>query len=76
LNLFRNLSVPRNAQLCQELPAEQKEKFERSANVVNIKTELANLRGYTDTESVTRRRKLYQQFRSLEAKELRIWQKA
>jgi hypothetical protein len=76
LNLFRDLSVPRNAQLCQELPAEQKEKFERSHNVVNIKTELANLGGCTDTESVTRRRELYRQLRSLEAKELRIWQKA
>ena len=59
LNLFRHLSVRRNPQLCQELPAEQKEKFERSQDVVNIMSEIANLKDCTDRGSITRRNELY-----------------
>ncbi|KAK7422901.1 hypothetical protein QQZ08_009350 [Neonectria magnoliae] len=75
-DLFRGLTVARNPQLLQSLPAEKKEALRTSPELAAIEEELATLRGQRDQDSVSRRKKLHADKRTLENRELRKWQKA
>ena len=75
-DLFRGLTVARNPQLWQSLPAEKQEEFENSPEFVAIEKELADMQGQRDSDSASRRRKLYAKKRTLTEKELRKCQKA
>ncbi|KAK0747306.1 hypothetical protein B0T21DRAFT_300960, partial [Apiosordaria backusii] len=75
-DLFRGLTLARNPQLLQSLPAEKQEEFQNSSEFSKIENELAALRGRRDTDSITRRRNLYAERRRLTEKEVRKYQKA
>lgn len=70
-DLFRGLTLARNPQLRQTLPAEKQEEFESSAEVVAMEKELEGLRGRKDKESISLRGKLYAKKRKLVEKEVR-----
>ncbi|EJT69642.1 hypothetical protein GGTG_12526 [Gaeumannomyces tritici R3-111a-1] len=73
-DLFRGLTVARNPQLPQSLPAEQQEVLRTSPELITINDELATLSGRRDPASTSRRRKLYQEKRKLADNQLRQWQ--
>lgn len=75
-DLFRGLTLARNPQLWQTLPAEKQEEFQNSPEFSKIENKLATLQGQRDTDSVTRRRNLYAERRRLTEKEVRKYQKA
>src|SRR5436190_16650569 len=64
-DLFRGLTLARNPQLWQSLPAEKQEEFQNSPEIVQIEKELGALRGRRDSDSVSRRKTLYGKKRSL-----------
>jgi len=72
---FRGLSLSRNPNLWQSLPAEKQHEFESSPEIFALKDELAALKGKKDAASTARQRALYPQRRTLIAQELRKWQK-
>ncbi|KAK7398162.1 hypothetical protein QQX98_012469 [Neonectria punicea] len=75
-DLFRGLTVARNPQLLQSLPAEKKEALRTSPDLAAIEGELATLRGRHNKDSASRRKKLYADKRKLADRELRKWQRA
>ncbi|KAL8296236.1 hypothetical protein RB600_001635 [Gaeumannomyces tritici] len=74
-DLFRGLTVERNPQLSQSLPAEKQEALKTSPEFTKIEKELATLRRRPDRDSTSRRRRLYEEKRKLVVRELREWQK-
>ncbi|EXJ88025.1 hypothetical protein A1O1_04952 [Capronia coronata CBS 617.96] len=74
-DLFRGLTLPRNPNLSQCLPAEKQWELENTPQYLALSEEITNLEGKTDTKSVNRRRRLYSERRTLTDKELRDWQK-
>lgn len=75
LDLFRGLTIPRNPQLWQCLPAKQQHEFDTSPEIMRIDEELNVLRGTADKKSLERRKKLYGEKRKLVTERLRKWQK-
>lgn len=75
-DLFRGLTVARNPQLVQSLPAAQREALKTSPEFATIEEELTTLLGQRDKKSTSRRTKLYAEKRKLADRELRKWQKA
>jgi hypothetical protein len=74
-DLFLSLTLPRNPQLDQSLPAEKKHEFENSQDCIDLDKEMASLIGKTDPDSIKDRRNLYERRRKLEGKALRKWQR-
>lgn len=75
-DLFRGLTVARNPQLLQSLPAAEREALKTSPELAAIEEELTTLLGQRDKKSTSRRAKLYADKRKLADRELRKWQKA
>lgn len=74
-DLFRGLTVPRNPNLSQCLPAEKQFDLENTPDYVALSGDIAILEGKTDPESMKSRQKLYSKRRKLINKELHDWQK-
>ena len=74
-DLFRGLTVPRNPNLSQCLPAEKQFELENTPEYVVLNDEITTLEGKTDTGSVQRQQRLYKTRSNLTGKELRNWQK-
>lgn len=74
-DLFRGLTVPRNPNLSQCLPAEKQFELENTPEYAALSEEITTLEGKTDAESVKYRQQLYRKRRNLTDKELRDWQK-
>ncbi|KDN70506.1 hypothetical protein CSUB01_07951 [Colletotrichum sublineola] len=75
-DLFRGLTLERNSQLSQSLPAEKQEALRTDPGFAAIEKELATLLGRRYLVSSSRRKKLYIQKRDLVEQELRKWQMA
>ncbi|KAL8396616.1 hypothetical protein RB594_003623 [Gaeumannomyces avenae] len=74
-DLFRGLTVERNPQLSQSLPAEKQEALRTSPEITAIEEELATLRRRRGPDATSRRRQLYTEKRKLADRELRQWRK-
>lgn len=68
-NLFRGLTLDRNSELWQSLPAEKRFILERSEEYVKIEKERENLKVISRRTSIKERKKLYNQIRKLETTE-------
>ncbi|KAK2022058.1 hypothetical protein LX32DRAFT_574259 [Colletotrichum zoysiae] len=75
-DLFRGLTLERNPQLSQSLPAEKQDALRTDPEFAAIEKELATLLGRRGLASSSRRKELYKQKRDLVEKELRKWQRA
>jgi hypothetical protein len=75
LELFRGLSLPRNPNVWQCLPAEKQYKVHNSQESLDLNEEMHALKGVTDKESTSRRNMLYRRKRHLLNEKLREWQK-
>jgi hypothetical protein len=58
-NLFRGLTLDRNSELWQSLPAEKRFILERSEEYVKIEKERENLKVISRRTSIKERKKLY-----------------
>lgn len=74
-DLFRGLTVPRNPNLWQCLPAEKQYELENKEEYLALKEEIMILEGKKDRESISHRQNLYHEKRKLFTKELHDWQK-
>lgn len=75
LDHFRTLTIPRNPNLWQCLPAKRQHEFARKEDVVQITYKLATNRGRPGTEWQNERKELYLKKRALHTAEIRIWRK-
>lgn len=74
-DLFRGLTVSRNPNLSQCLPAEKQFELESTHEYVALNDEIAALEGKTDGHSMRRRQQLYRTRRTLANTALVNWQK-
>lgn len=64
-DLFMSLTLPRNPQLAQSLPAEKQHKLENSQEYVDLKEQITNLAGKREAASAKLQKELYDQRRKL-----------